>query len=243
MKTIAIIDDDIHIGDMLAEVLAKNGYRTVRAYSGTEALYLLERESPDLVLLDLMLPGLSGEEVLPQIKGVPVIVVSAKIGIDDKVSLLTGGAVDYVTKPFNIKELLARIAAHLRTAESAFSKNFYSGNIDKVCYGEQSLHFDNLILNEQSHQATAAGCPVKLTKTEFAILKLLMRNPGQAIAKSVILDRISCDTPDCTESSLKIHVSNLRRKLREAGGKDYIEAVWGIGFKMAQDLCETKAEQ
>ena len=244
MKTIAIIDDDIHIGDMLAEVLAKNGYRTVRAYSGTEALYLLERERPDLVLLDLMLPGLSGEEVLPQIKGAPVIVVSAKIGIDDKVSLLTGGAVDYVTKPFNIKELLARIAVHLRTAEAFFSKDVHSDNGEKAgCSGESLLQFDNLLLNEQSHMVTAAGCPVKLTKTVFAILKLLMRNPGQAIAKSVILDRISCDTPDCTETSLKIHVSNLRRKLREAGGKDYIEAVWGIGFKMAQNLCETKAEK
>ena len=151
---------------------------------------------------------------------------------------------DYVTKPFNIKELLARIAVHLRTAEAALSKELPSGNGSKgCCGGESSLCFDNLILNEQSHLVTAAGCPVKLTKTEFAILKLLMRNPGQAIAKSVILDRISCDTPDCTETSLKIHVSNLRRKLREAGGKDYIEAVWGIGFKMAQPLSKTQAEK
>lgn len=219
MKTIAIIDDDIHIGDMLSEVLEKNGYRPVRAYSGTEALYLLEREKPDLVLLDLMLPGLSGEEVLPKVKGAPVIVISAKIGVDDKVNLLTGGAVDYVTKPFDVKELLARIAIHLRTVKKQ---------------EEEVLTFGDLVLDETSHQVTASGNPVKLTKTEFAILKLLMKNPNRAIAKSMILDRISSDTPDCTETSLKIHVSNLRKKLREASGRDYIEAVWGIGFKMAE---------
>ena len=103
MKTIAIIDDDIHIGNMLEEVLIKEGYGTLRAYSGTEALMLLSNKTPDLVLLDLMLPGLSGEEILPKIKNIPVIVVSAKIDVDNKVDLLLGGAVDYVTKPFNTK--------------------------------------------------------------------------------------------------------------------------------------------
>ena len=99
MKTIAIIDDDTHIGDMLAEVLQREEYDVLRAYSGTEALYLLADNKPDLVLLDLMMPGLTGEEVLPKIKGTPVIVMSAKVGIDDKVNMLLGGAVDYVTKP------------------------------------------------------------------------------------------------------------------------------------------------
>ena len=103
MKTIAIIDDDIHIGNMLEEVLAKEGYGVLRAYSGTETLMLLSNKTPDLVLLDLMLPGLSGEEILPKIKNIPVIVVSAKIDVDNKVDLLLGGAVDYVTKPFNTK--------------------------------------------------------------------------------------------------------------------------------------------
>lgn len=151
MKTIAIIDDDIHIGDMLEEILKKEGYAVLRAYSGTEALYLLSRTRPDLILLDLMLPGLSGEEVLPKIQGIPVIVLSAKVDVQDKVNLLLSGAADYMTKPFDTKELL---------------------------------------------------------------------------------DRISEDTPDCTDSSLKQHVSNLRKKLRDAGGQEYIEAVWGIGFKL-----------
>ena len=114
MKTIAIIDDDVHIGNMLEEVLQKEGYGVLRAYSGTEALMLLSAQTPDLVLLDLMLPGLSGEDVLPKIKNIPVIVVSAKIDVDNKVRLLYGGAADYITKPFNTKELLARIAVALR---------------------------------------------------------------------------------------------------------------------------------
>ena len=114
MKTIAVIDDDIHIGNVLEELLQREGYAVIRAYSGTEAVLLLERQRPDLVLLDLMLPGLSGEEVLAKIEGIPVMVVSAKVGVEDKVSLLLGGAADYITKPFDSRELLARIAVRLR---------------------------------------------------------------------------------------------------------------------------------
>ena len=114
MKIIAVIDDDIPIGDMLTEVLSREGYAVLRAYSGTEALYLLSQKKPDLVLLDLMLPGLSGEEVLPHIKDIPVIILSAKANVQDKVELLLGGAADYITKPFDTRELLARIAVQLR---------------------------------------------------------------------------------------------------------------------------------
>jgi len=224
VKTIAIIDDDIYIGDMLEEVLHRQGYAVERAYSGTEALYLLERSRPDLILLDLMLPGMAGEEVITKIEGIPVIVVSAKIDVEDKVNLLMGGAADYVTKPFDVKELLARIAAHLRIFEEAAGTAQNQAAV---------FTFEDLTLDESSRQVKAGEIPVRLTKTEYAILKLLIQNSGQALAKSVILDRISGDTPDCTETSLKIHVSNLRRKLREAGGRDYIEAVWGIGFKLS----------
>lgn len=218
MKNILIVDDDIHIGNMLEEALTAEGYGVMRAYSGTEVLLFLAEKRPDLILLDLMLPGLSGEEVLPKIKGIPVIVVSAKTGVDDKVSLLLGGACDYVTKPFVLKELFARIAVNLR--EVPFHDN-----------GE-TLVFDNITLNMVSHSVTIDGEEIHLTRTEYAILKLLMLNKSGVIAKSVMLDKISADTPDCTESSLKIHISNLRRKLRAAGGRDYIEAVWGIGFKL-----------
>lgn len=220
MKTIAIIDDDIHIGDMLTEVLSQEGYGILRAYSGTEALYLLSQHKPDLILLDLMLPGLSGEEVLPHIENIPVIVLSAKVDVQDKVDLLLGGAADYMTKPFEIKELLARITVQLRKAEKKSD--------DSV------LSVGDLVLDTISQEVTIKGQAVRLTRTEFAILKLLMLNPKQVISKSVLLDRISLDTPDCTERSLKQHVSNLRKKLQDISGIDYIETVWGIGFKLAE---------
>ena len=218
MKRILIIDDDIHIGNVLEETLSKEGYEISRAYSGTEALLVIPDSKPDLVLLDLMLPGLNGEDVLPKIRGIPVIVVSAKVDIDNKVDVLPGGAVDYVTKPFNIKELLARISIHLRNTESMLVSS--------------ELTFADIVLNTNTHIAGINNTEIKLTRTEYAILKLLMQNPTQVVTKSLLLDRISTDTPDCTESSLKMHISNLRKKLREENNKDYIEAVWGIGFKM-----------
>jgi len=219
MKTIAIIDDDIHIGDMLTEVLTREGYVVLRAYSGTEALYLLSQHNPDLVLLDLMLPGLSGEEVLPHIQNIPVIVLSAKVDVQDKVNLLLNGAVDYMTKPFDTKELLARIAVQFRKAETRSDDDL--------------LTVGDLVLNPVSQAVTVRGQAVKLTRTEFAILKLLMANPRQVISKSTLLDRIGLDTPDCTERSLKQHISNLRKKLQDISDFDYIETVWGIGFKLA----------
>ena len=218
MRTILIIDDDIAIGDLVSEVLEREEYAVLRAYSGTEALLLLKNTRPDLILLDLMLPGLSGEEVLRHISGIPVIAVSAKADVHDKVDVLLGGAADYITKPFDTKELLARIAVRLREYSASPVSTVYS--------------YDTVTLNTVSHAVTSEGKPVSLTRTEYAILKLLMQNPGQVLAKSVLLERIAEDTPDCTENSLKTHVSNLRGKLREVSGKDYIEAVWGIGFRL-----------
>lgn len=218
MKKILIIEDDTHIGNVLEETLTKEKYIVIRAYSGTEALLILSQSNPDLILLDLMLPGLDGEDVLPKIKTIPVIVISTKADIDHKVGLLLGGAVDYVTKPFHMKELLARISVHLRNAESMLTAS--------------ELTYEELTLNTNTHIVKTKNTEIKLTRTEYAILKLLMQNPSQVVTKSLLLDRISTDTPDCTESSLKVHISNLRKKLREAADKDYIEAVWGIGFKM-----------
>ena len=218
MKQIAIIDDDMAIGNMLEEVLTQEGYGVLRAYSGTEALYLLEQNQPDLVLLDLMLPGLSGEEVLPKIQGIPVIVLSAKGQVQDKVELLLKGAADYLTKPFDVRELLARITVQLRRPNAAG---------ETLVWGDLSVHPD-------THQVTIRGQVVHLTKTEYGILGILLEHPKQVVTKSVLLDRISRETPDCVESSLKVHVSNLRKKLRQVGGREYIETVWGIGFTLTQ---------
>lgn len=218
MKQILIVDDDVSIGDMLEEILTKEGYGVSRAYSGTEALLLLSLSRPDLVLLDLMLPGLNGEEVLPKISGIPVIVLSAKVDVDNKVDVLLNGAADYMTKPFDIKELLARIVVQFRDHSQKTD-----GDV---------LEFEGVQMNTVSHVVSVEEHGVRLTKTEYAILKLLMQNPTQVITKSLMLDRISEDTPDCMESSLNVHISNLRKKLRDVNGRDYIETVWGIGFKM-----------
>lgn len=220
MPNILIIDDDAHINDIVSKALQSEGYSVSSAYSGTEALLLLSQSKPDLVLLDLMLPGLSGEELLPQIRDIPVIVVSAKADVTDKVGLLMGGAADYITKPFDMKELLARILVQLRKNEKSAEKSL-------LTYREITLDMDK-------HTVSANGKEQKLTRTEFAILKLLMRDPEQVVAKLTILDRISLDTPDCTEDSLKSHIYNLRRKLKALTGREYISAVWGIGFM----LCE-----
>lgn len=224
MSTIAIIDDDLDIGNMLEIFLRNHGYQTVRAYSGTEAALLVSRVRVDLALLDLMLPGLSGEELLPKLAGIPVIVVSAKAQVNDKVALLMAGAADYVTKPFDPQELLARIAARLRSSDAP-----------------AQLIWRDVTLDTRTREVSANGLPVRLTRTEFAILRLLMTNPRQVIPRSRLLDSISADTPDATESSLKVHVSHLRGKLREATGRDDIEAVWGIGFRLrGEDAAEAK---
>lgn len=220
MKTIAIIDDDTSISDMLTEALTQEGYAVLRAYSGTEALYLLDQKRPDLILLDLMLPGLTGEEVLSHTQNIPVIVLSAKVDVQDKVNLLLGGAADYMTKPFDLQELLARITVQLRKAERQGNSTF--------------LQAGYLCLDLLSLTLTVQGQAVKLTRTEYAILKLLMENPSQVLAKSVLLDRISRDTPDCTERSLKQHISNLRKKIQDVSGIDPIETVWGIGFRLSK---------
>lgn len=217
-SVIAIVDDDAYIGDMLEELLRREGYGVLRAYSGTEALMLLEGRRPDLILLDLMLPGLNGEEVLPHLTGIPVIVLSARAAVEDKVDLLQGGAADYLTKPFDTRELLARIAVQLRRQSRQ----------------DGILRYRGIALAPETREATVDGGAVRLTRTEYGILKLLMQNPRQVITKSQLLEQLSMDTPDCVESSLKVHVSNLRRKLREAGAGEVIESVWGIGFKLAE---------
>ena len=216
-QKILIVDDDNNIAELISLYLTKECFETRIVNDGEQALKDFRSFQPDLILLDLMLPGISGEELLPQIQNIPVIVVSAKTGVDDKVGLLLGGAVDYLTKPFDTKELLARINIRLR--ESIRTTQFPIYN-----YGE-------LNIDETSRKVSLEDKTVNLTRTEFAILKLLIQNPGQVIAKSVLLDRISLDTPDCTENSLKTHISHLRGKLREISGKEYVESVWGIGFR------------
>lgn len=219
MKNILVVEDDIDIHNLIKEVLEKEQYKVFDSYSGTECLLVLEKEKIDLILLDLMLPGLNGEEVIKRVKNIPIIVLSAKSSYDSKVNVLLSGANDYITKPFNKDELLARIKVQLRLSENKIEDSL------ELKYKDLNLSLDtrNLSLKDKS---------VQLTKTEFAIMKQLLMNSGSAVTKSRLLDLINIDTEDCDENSLKVHISNIRRKIRKLTDVEYIEAVWGIGFKM-----------
>ena len=220
---ILIVDDDVTIGNMVEEALESEGYAALRAYSGTEALMVIEKENPDLILLDLMLPGLTGEEVLAKTKGTPVIVVSAKTDIEGKVKLLYDGAVDYITKPFVISELIARIAVALRMAGA-------QSTAENTAF-ENVIEASGVSLDTELMVATVSGTEIPLTRTEAAILHILMINAERPLGRNTILDRIADSTPDCTERSLKQHISNIRKKLEATDGVDHIEAVYGIGFR------------
>ena len=221
MSKILIVEDDEDIGAVLQRELTKDGFEVIRAVTGTEGRMMLA-QNPDLILMDLMLPGLTGEELLTHIpKEIPVIAVSARSSIDDKVSLLTEGCVDYITKPFDIKELKARVNAALRTSKGKKT----SGRI--TC--------GDMLIDTDKHEVTIEGRELKLTRTEYAILKMLAGGKGRVISKSELLDLIKTETPDCTESSVKVHISNLRKKIKELTDTEYIEAVWGIGFKLKGD--------
>lgn len=217
MKKILIVEDDISIHEIIEELLKKEGYLTYNAYSGTEALMLLERNKYDLILLDLMLPAIGGEKIIEKVKDTPIIILSAKSSSDDKVNCLLLGANDYITKPFDRKELLARIKVQLRTKTN--------NNLETLKYKELELLNDNhtLIISKQK---------VYLTKTEYAILKQLLLNQNNVIPKNKLLYLISDDTEDCDENSLRVHISNLRSKIKKYTKNEYIESIWGIGFKI-----------
>ena len=218
METILIVEDNIDIHNFIKEVLEKKKYKVLDAYSGTEALMLIEKENINLILLDLMLPGLNGEEIIKKIKNIPIIVISAKISPEDKVNVLLSGANDYITKPFNKEELLARIAVQLRINENK--------NINK------ELKYKDMFLNEENHTLYINDEQIYLTKTEYAISKQLLLNPKQVITKTRLIELINIDTLDGDENSLKVHISNIRRKIRNVTEDEYIESVWGIGYKM-----------
>lgn len=219
MKKILIVEDDNEIHDLIKELLIKENYKVVNAYSGTEALYVIENEEPDLILLDLMLPGISGEEIIKKIKNsIPIIVISAKVSPDDKVKALLGGANDYITKPLNKKELLARIQVQLRLR----------------CNQNNNLKYKDMELLKDNRTVIVKGNKISLTKTEYAILKQLLLRPDKVVVKNELLNLISMDTEDCDENSLRVHISNIRRKIREITDEEYIESVWGIGFKIKE---------
>lgn len=213
-----MVEDDIDIHNIIKEILQKENYKIFDAYSGTEALMILEKENINLILLDLMLPGLNGEEIIKREKNIPIIVISAKTAIEDKVNVLLEGANDYITKPFKAEELLARVKVQLRIAVNENKQN--------------QLKFEDMILEQDGKTLYIKNQKIYLTKTEYAILKQLLLNSNRVVTKTKLLELISLDTMDCDENSIKVHISNLRKKIRQITDKEYIEAVWGIGYKL-----------
>lgn len=217
MARILVVEDDADIQDMLGEILSKKGYEVLRAYSGLEAVELLSKNLVDLMILDLMLPGMSGEEVISKVRDIPIIVLSAKSHEGSKVECLLAGASDYVTKPFSKDELLARIEVQLR-------KN-------RIC---SDFQFGELRLDEETRTLFIKESSVLLTKTECAIMEVLLSNPHAVATKSSILKKIVESAEDCDENSLKVHIFNIRKKMKKASSKEYIESVYGIGFKLIE---------
>lgn len=218
---ILIIEDDNEINDMLKILLTQNGYDTASAYSGTEGL-LVHDDNINLILLDLMLPGKSGEDIIKDLKAknnVPVIVMSAIHDIGKKVDLFTLGADDYITKPFHNEELLARIAARLRNGNEPMSKN--------------NMIYKDIEIDKSNYTAKCSGDILELSKHEFDLLSLLVENSGQTCTKSMIYDRVWDDENSADDNTLNVHISKLRKKLKECNpDTDYIETVWGIGYRL-----------
>lgn len=225
MKKILIVEDDTNINNMIHEVLKKQGYECIQAFSGTEGLLYVKQEELLLVLLDLMLPGMSGEVLLTEIKSrgnTPVIVMSAKDSLDSKVELLTNGAEDYITKPFELEELVARVGVQVRR---------FAGQ------GElrgKKLTYKNLVLLEESFSAEVEGQELELTKQEYKILELFLLYPKKVFSKQDIYDYAWEDVYIGEDKTINVHISNIRKKIKNITEEEYIETVWGIGFKLAK---------
>ena len=222
MESILIVEDDANINGLLKEALEKEGYLCMQAFSGTEAEMLLDKYEYALILLDLMLPGLSGEIVLQKIreKGqTPVIILTAKDTLDSKVEVLRSGADDYITKPFEIKEVLARIEVWIRRMKGQVS--------------ERKLSYKEMTIDKDTHSITIAGKELtKITKQEFAILELLAKNPKKVFSKEEIFEYAWEQEYMGETKTLDVHISNIRKKIKEVSEKEYIETVWGIGFRL-----------
>ena len=244
MPNILIIEDDININNLLCEVLVKAGYMCEQAFSGTEAKLLLniKEKAYTLVLLDLMLPGASGEEVLKEIRKqgrLPVIVLTAKDSIDDKIGVLTDGADDYITKPFEIREVLARIQVQLRHIETETKSEAEAETEVKTEVGIQEgqgsgrLEFRDMVLTRSTFEVSIGGRVLpKITKQEFAILELLLKNPKQVFSKEDIFEYAWHEPYMGETKTLDVHISNIRKKIKAVTPDEYIETIWGIGYRL-----------
>lgn len=222
---ILIVEDEADINGLLVKVLKEAKYQTIQAFSGTEAKLLLEKEIPDLILLDLMLPGISGEELLYDIRenkhyNVPVLVISAKDSLGDKVSLLKDGADDYITKPFEPQEVIARVQVALR-------------RVGREKNTPPILTYKNINLYPESRKVVVFGEELVLTAHEYDILYLLMQNPEKVYSRETLYELVWCGGYYGENNTVNVHVSNLRKKLKESDPTaEYVQTVYGIGFKL-----------
>ena len=223
MPHILIVEDDTDINNSTAEYLRRQGCRCTQAFSGTEGRLLWQAGGVDLLLVDLMLPGLSGGKLIAEIRRssrTPVIVLSAKAELSDKVELLGLGADDYLTKPYQLEELWARILVQLRHASALPA--------------ETTLRYRDWVLNLEEMTLTAAGQSVSLTAHEFKIVELLAGRPKRVFTKQQIYEAVWREEYAVEDKTITVHISNIRAKLRPSGTDSYIQTVWGIGFKLAE---------
>lgn len=222
---ILVVEDDADINRLLCTILEGAGYTCRAAFSGSEAMLWAEKYNYDLIILDLMLPGVTGEELIARIrrdKTMPIIVASAKVGVSDRVNVLKLGADDFIPKPFDNAEVLARVEAQLRR-----SREFSVPKTGVLSVGA-------LTLDRESHTASLDGADLPLTGREFDILALLMENPRRAFSRAQIYEAVWGEDFLGDENTVNVHVSNLRAKLAKADpDRSYIKTVWGIGFKLA----------
>jgi two-component system OmpR family response regulator len=223
---ILIVEDDNSINTLLARLMQKNGYNVVQAYSGTEAMLHIETKEFQLIVLDLMLPGITGEELIKNIrktKEMPVIVISAKIDKKDKVELLNLGADDYITKPFDIEEVAARIDSNLRRY-----LKFNNNNESK-----QNLAYKDIVLNREAKEVYVNNKEITFTAREFQILELLLSHPKKVFSKANLFESVWGEEYFGDDNTVNVHMSNLRSKLQKTNPEEeYIETIWGMGYKL-----------
>ena len=225
MFNLLVVEDDVLLSDMIKKLLSQNNYEVVSAYSGTEALLIIEKKHFDLILLDLMLPGLPGETVLGEIRkkaDTPVIGISAKTDIDSRINLIKNGADDYLVKPFDNAELIVSIEAVLRSYQKS-----------KMCY--TVLRFKDLTLNTDTLEVKIKDVPISLTKYEYLILQLLMSAPHKVFTKNNIFESVWNEEFLGDDNAINVQNSNLSKKFIKANTQgQYIQTVWGLGFKMQE---------
>ncbi|MFE8698327.1 response regulator transcription factor [Cytobacillus sp. FJAT-53684] len=222
---ILVVEDDNDISQLLCSIIKRNGYMPQPAFSGTEALIYLDKQEWDMVLLDLMLPGMTGEEILTKISEqspVPVIIISAKLEQQTKIEALRSGADDYITKPFDIEEVSARIDSHLRR---------YRRTMEPPKHIE--LRHKDLCVDTEAKTVTVNGAVVAFTAREYAILVLLLSSPKKVFTKANLFETVWNEEFYGDDNTMNVHMSNLRSKLAKANPKEeYIETIWGMGYRL-----------